>query len=122
MTNVPSPRGALYRASELIYQEGSKTESQLFSAIDFGHKPSVRAKALAEAIGDGWLIRLGDGRIALSTFAVDHFDEIPREPPPKFVGQVAAPRHVDLMNRKPYSPPKRMVRGDVPAWSLRTQG
>lgn len=119
MTQAPSPRSALYRASQLIYQEGSKTELELFSAVDFGSKPSVRANAIAAAVSNGWLQRLADGRIALSSFAVDHFDEHPPATP-KYLGIAAAPRHVDVMNRKPYMPPKRMVRADVPAWSVRT--
>jgi hypothetical protein len=114
-TNIPKKSSGSYKAARLIYDTGSKTDAELAGAIHFG-SPTNFKLSLDRAIKTGWLQRLLDGRIALTDFSIDFFDT----EPVKRKGQIAAPRIIDVMNRKPYSTPKRMVRDDVPKWSVRS--
>jgi hypothetical protein len=113
---VPSPDSASGKAGELIYRSGPISEAALFKAVDFGRKPSVRTDRLERAIFGGWLVREGD-LISISEFAREHFDGEAQAK--KYVGEVAGPRHVDLMNSKAYVPERRRVLRDVPDWSKR---
>lgn len=113
-TRIPKTSSAAYQSAKLIYDTGSKTEAELFDAIDFRNQRNLRL-SVDHAIETGWLRRLPDERLALTDFTLDFFDT----EPVKFVGKAAEPRIVNVMDRKPYSTPKRFVRDDVPAWSVR---
>jgi hypothetical protein len=112
---IPRPSQASYKAAELIHRDGPMMERDLFALIDFGARASNRASALDRAIDAGWLTRSND-RIALTDFAREYLDAKPKE---RYVGKVAEPRSINMMKRKPYSPPKRIPRDDEPEWSRR---
>jgi hypothetical protein len=121
---LPKRSSAAYLAGALIYEEGSKIDADLFGRVHFGTKPSVRVANLERDIQSGWLRRLSCGRIALTDRSLQHYEGAQTPPEPKFVGQVAAPRQIDLMNRPPISkrfiPSVRGIRTDIPAWSIKT--
>lgn len=116
LLRAPSRNTASYKAAALIYETGSKTEADLFSMIDFGARPDLQMATLERALETGWLRRLPDFRIALTDFALEYFET---EPEPKYVGQVAGPRSIDVMHRPAYKPPKRLPRDSEPEWSVR---
>jgi hypothetical protein len=115
---APQRDDSAYKAAVLIYSSGtSQMAGSLVARIECDGNQEQRAAALEQAIRTGWLRRLDDGRIALTDFALEHFETAPTR---KFVGQVAAPRVVDIMNRKPYKTPARLGRTDAPDCSVRT--
>lgn len=115
---IPYRNSAAYKAAELLYQTGPKTESDLFSSVGFGYREYIRRGRLREAIDEGWLRHLPDYMVDLTEFARAHFDEQP--PEARRMGKVAEPRSINLMDRKPYQPPKRLPRGDEPEWAKRS--
>jgi len=52
-----------------------------------------------------------------TNFELD-FSEAPK-PKEKYVGQIAAPRQINMMTRPAYVPPKRVMRADAPDCSVR---
>jgi hypothetical protein len=120
MTTIPNRRSAPYKAAEYLYHAGPKTEPELFTAVSFGSKPSGRPKILQGAITDGWLNRLPSGLIVCSEVARGHFAGEP-ESASKYVGQVAEPRSINIMHRKPWKSNlnPRGNRADTPDWSHR---
>lgn len=115
ITTVPYRNSAAYHAAEYLHREGPKGEVELFVAVGFGKTHALRREKLQHAINQGWLCRLPGYLIGLTDFARSQFDEAPSAP----MGQIAAARIVNLMNRSAYVPPKRYVRDDVPAFSVR---
>jgi hypothetical protein len=123
---IPLKSGPLHKAAELIYMTGSKTDDELLVAVDFGRRTKADGprQRLDKAISNGWFIRLLDGRIALSRFALDYLDEHPpSEAPVRYLGIAAAPRQIDVLNRpslsRKYLLKPQGSRADVPAWSVR---
>jgi hypothetical protein len=112
---IPRQSQASYKAAQLLLS-GPMTERDLFAAVDFGQKPSLRNEALTRAIDTGWLVHNGD-LIDLTDFAREHFADAPKA---KYVGKVAEPRSVNVMHRPAYVPKKRLPRDDEPDWSLRS--
>lgn len=113
---IPASHSAHYKAAQHLFQHGPMSERDLRTAISFGHRSSAAADNLQRAITKGWLVTTGDGLIKCSDLALDHFESKPQQ---KYVGKVAAPRQIDVMSRPTYQPPKRVIRADVPAWSVR---
>lgn len=113
---IPARNSTAYQASVYLHREGPQSELDLFAAVHFGKHPDVRRERLALAIEDGWLVRDG-GLIDLSDVAREHFDGEPEAK--KYVGKVAGPRQVDVLNCKAYVPPKRFIRADAPDISVR---
>jgi hypothetical protein len=116
-TGIPQRASAAYKAGEYLHKNGPQTEEELFAAVKFGTRPGDRARRLQDAIIDGWLTTTPNGLVALTDAARDHF----AKPKSRYVGKVALPRQIDVMNRPPYVPPKRVIRDDVPAWSVRAK-
>lgn len=106
---TPTKSNAHYKAGEYLHAHGPQDERALLDAVSFGFQPAVAKDNLQRAIQIGWLKVLGDGRIDLSREARVHFEGEPVKP----VGQMAGPRIINVMDRKPYVPPKRMVRPDA---------
>lgn len=117
LTGIPQRASAAYKAGEYLHKNGAQTEEELFAAVKFGTRPCDRARRLQDAIIDGWLTTTPSGLINLSDAARKYFEQAK----PRYVGKVAGPRQINLMDRPPYVPPKRMVRDDVPAWSIRAK-
>ena len=117
----PPSSSAAYRAGSIIHHNGPQTRAALFAEVDFGRFASQQNTRLDNSIDSGWLKELPDGRIDLSANTRDHYEgKIPSPKKPAYVGQVAAPRSMDLMSRPDYkSPPKRVPRADEPVWSRR---
>jgi hypothetical protein len=113
MTHHPPKSSAAYQAAEYLHREGPKTEAELLATGIFGAK-SDSADRLQCAIRSGWLRFTSIGTVARGVPAIEHFAS-----KAKFVGKVAAPRQVDLMSRKAYVPPKRLIRADAPDCSVR---
>jgi hypothetical protein len=120
---IPTKNSAAYKAGEFLYQNGPKPEADVFQAVDFGTRARARLNRLQAAIIDGWLAITPNGLIVCSKAALDHFDDQP-EPSSKYVGKVAAPRIIDVMNRPAWRSNlnPRGNRSDIPDWSHRTPG
>lgn len=122
----PAQRGTTaFVAGEHLYKHGPMTERELFTAIDFGSKATVKADALQRSLRSGWLTEQQDGKIAISLYARVFYDRMAGIEPVKHVGQVAAPRqHTDVFTRpalsKKHIPNVRGTRVDIPAWSMRS--
>ena len=112
--HIPKKSSAAYKVARLIYDTYPKTDAELNTVLDLGNRRLIWL-SIDAAIESGWLRRVLD-RYELTGYARTYFDT----EPVKFAGQVAAPRIVNVMASKAYSPPKRMVRDDVPVWSVRS--
>lgn len=120
MTTLSKRPSAARSAALLIYAEGPKTREELYAAVDFGNQPSKRGGVLRDAVNGGWLEVREDGKYDVTFQALAMLEQENTEKPVKFVGEKAAPRSINLMNRPAYvPPPKRIPRDDEPAWAKR---
>lgn len=120
---MPNRPTAASRAAMLILTEGPMKRSDLFTRIDFGAKESGRESCLKRAVSAGWLTRSEHGTLDITAEARELLathDEL--EPPPKLTGTVATSRMMNVYERPAYKPAKRIVRHDVPEWSIRPAG
>jgi hypothetical protein len=116
-TGILQRASAAYKVGEYLHKNGPQTEEQLFAAVRFGTRQGDRARRLQDAIIDGWLTTTPSGLINLTDAARKHFEQAK----PPYVGKVAEPRSINMMERPAWVPPKRIVRDDVPAWSVRVK-
>jgi hypothetical protein len=119
-SRVPRHTEAVYKAAELIYNDGPKTRAELFRAVDFADRKR-RFEKLARAIHSDWLVELPGALIGITDFAREHFDD-DEQSTPAYVGQVAGPRDMNLMQRPAYKSQlnPRGFRDDVPPSSVRS--
>lgn len=106
---IPRKYDVIYKAAQYIFEYGPQADVALFQAIDFGPREYYREK-LRRAFSCQWLVQTPEG-VDITELAREHF----AGPMPKieYVGQMAGPRFVDLMNRPAYVPPRRLVRADA---------
>jgi hypothetical protein len=111
---IPPHNSARYKAGELIYREGAKTEVELLAAINFDRRAGYARNNLQSAIEGGWLRQEKSGRIDISHRARVHYEEsAPAAQPEAPKGQVAEPRFINLMDRPAYKPAKPFRRADA---------
>lgn len=113
---------AAYKAAQLIYEEGPMPKAALFAKVDFGVAADIRNGTLRRAIDAGWLDVNEAGYVDVTFEALALLEQEARRQKPEPTGSVATPRECNVYKRKPYSPPKRFVRDDVPAWSRYPDG
>lgn len=106
---IPRKYDVIYKAAQYIFEYGPQADVDLFLAIDFGPRAFYREK-LQRAFACQWLVQTPEG-VDITELAREHF----AGPMPKteYVGQMAGPRFVDVMNRPAYVPPRRLVRVDA---------
>lgn len=116
---IPDIDSDSYVAARWIYDNGPRTDVELFAAGHFGGRKSYDI-TLQRAITTGWLVVTERGQIACGEAALDHFDGVEK---PVWVGEKAASPSINLMTRPPLSrrhiPNPRGPRADVPDWSVR---
>lgn len=113
---------AAYKAAQLIYEEGPMLKAALFAKVDFGIAADIRNGTLRRAVEAGWLDVNDAGYVDVTFEALALLEQEARSQKHEPTGTIATPRTANVYARKPYSPPKRVIREDVPQWSKYPDG
>jgi hypothetical protein len=123
---APSESTAAYKVAALLMRHGAMTIADICTKVDLGlGSMAKRRYAIERRVEAGWFQMDGD-RVMLTEFAKAYMagrvDMNAAEPAPKYVGQIATSSQINMLTRPPYKSPRRVVRADVPAWSVRAEG
>lgn len=125
-TRGPSEHTVAYKIAACLKRNGPMTLAEVFAKVDFyDNRASRKRLVIDRRIESGWFQMEGD-KLALTEFAatymVGRVDMTAAEPTPKFIGSMATGPQFNMLTRPPYKSPRRVVRADVPAWSVRPDG
>lgn len=117
-TKYPAFNGVAYTLMKALHGKRPMSTLQLIEASGVHTTAAKVSLTLQSWIEKGWV--LNDGYWSLTPFAQSYFGG--GEDKPKFVGIPAAYCSFNVLTRPTYKPPRRFVREDVPAWSVRPAG
>lgn len=115
----PSLNSGSYVLMKALHEHGAMTATELAATPAFVGVASKVSLILQTWIERGW-VTFGEDKFALTTVGRKFFGGVEEVPP--YVGQVATSSQINLMTRPPYKSPRRVVRADVPVWSVRAEG
>jgi hypothetical protein len=122
---IPNPGTGAHQVVMAVYRHGPIHRSKLLELLDA--KSQSRRKGICKVLEEKWTVEDDNGFISTTRAVKKHLDDTlhPQDTvsiEPEYEGIAAGPSLIEPMKAKPYIPPKRFVRGDVPDWSRRPDG
>jgi hypothetical protein len=119
---LPAPGTGAHQIVMAVYNHGPIHRMDLYRLLDA--KSKARRAGVLKALDSNWMMVDDFGRYEVTPTVRKHLDDLTAPvvsvvEEPKYEGIVAGPNTIQPMKAKPYVPPKRFVRADVPAFSKR---
>ncbi len=120
-------RGTLpYQVGQYLHKHGPMTEHDLFAGMGVRISVTLQDDTVQRSLRSGWLVTAPGDKIDCSPTARDHFDREAGIVRVKPMGEIAAPREINVFKQPPlsrkYMINSRGIRQDIPAWSVRPAG
>jgi hypothetical protein len=122
---LPPPGTGTRQIVMAVYNHGPIRRLDLYKLLDA--KSKARRNGVLKALEGEWMMVDDFGRYEVTPSVRKHLDDLAAPvisvvEEPKYEGVVAGPNTIQPMKAKPYVPPKRFMRVDVPDWSKRPEG
>jgi hypothetical protein len=122
---LPQPGTGTHQIVMAVYHNGPISRMNLYRLLDA--KTKARRNGVLKALDSNWMMVDDFGRYEVTPSVRKHLDDLNFPAAgvietPEYKGIAAGASTIQPMKAKPYVPPKRFVRLDVPEWSKRPEG